>query len=277
VVTLVSLIALGFFLGMRHATDADHVVAIATIVSRQRRLGAAAAIGALWGVGHTVTVAIVGSAIIVFGFVIPPRLGLAMEFAVGVMLVLLGLVTLSAVARQARESLALYMLHGTHADGSTRANGHTHVHTHGDYVHSHAHGHGDSEHGHAEQATPQAWLDRHLGEFGLYQIVRPMVVGVVHGLAGSAAVALMALAAIRDPWWGLLYLAVFGLGTIAGMMLITVVIAAPFAYSAARLPVINAGVRAFAGVLSLVFGLVLMYQIGIVSGLFSATPQWSPH
>ena len=87
--SLLSLLAVGFFLGVRHATDADHVVAIATIVTREKRLSAAAAIGVLWGVGHGLTVALVGCAIILFGVVIPPRVGLAMEFAVGIMLVLL--------------------------------------------------------------------------------------------------------------------------------------------------------------------------------------------
>src|SRR3954470_4331499 len=91
---VVSFLFLGFFLGMRHATDADHVVAIATIVSRERSVTGSALIGAAWGVGHTLTVMVVGSGIIVFGLVIPPRLGLSMEFAVGIMLVVLGVLTL---------------------------------------------------------------------------------------------------------------------------------------------------------------------------------------
>ena len=93
------ILLLGFSLGMRHATDADHVVAIAAIVSRERSVAGSALIGAAWGAGHTVTVMAVGSAIILFGFVIPPRLGLAMEFAVGVMLVVLGILTLAGVGR----------------------------------------------------------------------------------------------------------------------------------------------------------------------------------
>lgn len=270
-----SLLAVGFFLGVRHATDADHVVAIATIVTRERKLSAAAAIGVLWGVGHGLTVAVVGCAIILFGVVIPPHIGLAMEFAVGIMLVVLGVFTLAAVARQAREALAMHLLHGHHGGSTAQATGqdtgipeHVHVHTHGDYVHTHEHGHGHGSHGHAEHATPQGWLDRHFGRLTLYQAIRPVLVGVVHGLAGSAAIGLLALAAVRDPLWGLVYLFVFGLGTIVGMMLITLLIAAPFAMSAGRLPLVSASVRAFAGALSLVFGLFLMYQIGVVGGLF---------
>jgi hypothetical protein len=276
VLTLLSLLAVGFFLGMRHATDADHVVAIATIVTRERSLKSAATIGALWGVGHMVTVSAVGCAIILFGVVIPPRIGLAMEFAVGIMLVVLGLFTLAAVAKQAREALALQLLHDHQKGGPAHANGHVHTHVHGDYVHAHAHGHGHQGHGHHEHANPQAWLDRHFARLGLYQTVRPVVIGVVHGLAGSAAVALLVLTAIRDPLWGLVYLLVFGIGTICGMMVITAVIAAPFALGAARLPAISTAVRACAGVLSLGFGMFLMYHIGVVDGLFSANPNWVP-
>lgn len=277
---LLSLMAVGFFFGMRHATDADHVVAIATIVTRERSMRGAVRIGMLWGLGHSVTVAVVGAAIILFGIVIPPRVGLAMEFGVGIMLVVLGVFTLRAVALQAREALSMHMLHGHHeaagAEGShtyralapAAGSGHTHVHVHGDYVHAHSHGHSHGAHGHAEHATPQGWLDRQFGTLPPYQVIRPVIVGIVHGLAGSAAVALLVLASIRDPWWGLAYLAVFGVGTMFGMMLITALIAAPFTLGPARVPAISAGVRAVAGALSLGFGLFMMYQIGLVDGLF---------
>ena len=93
--TLLSIVVLGFFLGMRHATDADHVVAVTTIVSRERSVGAAALIGVLWGVGHTLTILLVGGAIILFGIVIPPRMGLTMELSVALMLILLGVLNLT--------------------------------------------------------------------------------------------------------------------------------------------------------------------------------------
>src|SRR6202162_5963696 len=104
-ITLLSIIALGFFLGMRHATDPDHVIAVTTIVSRQRSVRHAALIGALWGLGHTITILVVGSAIILFGLVIPPRVGLSMEFSVGLMLILLGILNLFGMMRWITETL----------------------------------------------------------------------------------------------------------------------------------------------------------------------------
>src|SRR5262249_60158827 len=109
-----------------------------------------------------------------------------------------------------------------------------HAHQHGDSVHHHRHGHGPDEHGHREDQTPQAWIDRHFGGLGLYQLVRPLVVGVVHGLAGSAAIALLVLTTIGEPRWALAYLLLFGLGTIVGMMLVTLLVAAPMTYESMR-------------------------------------------
>ncbi|HVY07154.1 MAG TPA: hypothetical protein VHB46_14370 [Burkholderiales bacterium] len=262
--TTLSLLAVGFFLGMRHATDADHVIAISTIVSRQRSMRSAALIGAIWGLGHTLTVTLVGGAIILFTITIPPRMGLAMEFAVGVMLVLLGFMNLTGLNRWIRDNVV---------PGSPI---HGHTHAHGDYAHSHVHGHGEVGHGHPDDQTPQAWLDRKLGGIGAYQLARPLVVGIVHGLAGSAALALLVLTAIDNPWWALFYLFLFGIGTVTGMMLITVAIAAPFAYSMNRFPRFNAYLRVASGLLSLGFGLFLIYYIGYVDGLFGADPKWTP-
>lgn len=268
--TLVSVLLLGFFLGMRHATDPDHVIAVTTIVSRQRSVRGAAWTGALWGLGHTLTIVAVGGAIVLFGLVIPPRVGLGMEFSVALMLILLGILTLTGVTRRIQEARA-----GSHHAGG-QEDQHAHPHTHGDYVHSHVHGHAPGAHGHAEESTPQARLDRALGRFGAYQILRPFVVGLVHGLAGSAAVALLVLAVIRDPWWATGYLLVFGAGTIAGMMLITAAVAVPFAVTASRFAWLNRHLGTASGLLSLAFGLWMAYQIGVVDGLFGADPRWSP-
>jgi high-affinity nickel-transport protein len=270
---VVSFLFLGFFLGMRHATDADHVVAIATIVSRERSVAGSALIGAAWGVGHTITVMAVGAAIIVFGVVIPPKLGLSMEFAVGIMLVLLGILTLTGMGRAVGAANAHAAVPGGHA-----LDLHDHLHAHGDYVHQHPHGHDPDAHGHAEEHTPLARLDRSgFGGIAFYQWLRPFAVGLVHGLAGSAAVALMVLSVIRESVAALGYLLLFGLGTIVGMMLITLMLSAPFVFTAVNLPKFNWRLRVASGLVSFVFGVVLIYGIGFAEGgLFTDAPTWDP-
>jgi hypothetical protein len=212
---LFGVLVLGFLLGMRHATDPDHVVAVTTIVTQQRSLVRAARTGVLWGIGHTATILLVGGAIIVLKLQlsgIPPRLGLSLEFAVAVMLVVLGLMTLAGGERRVVDSTA-----------------------------------------------------------------RPITVGFVHGLAGSAAVAtLPQVALIPNPVWAVGYLAVFGVGTIAGMMLITASIAAPALVATRRFDGMNRGLRIASGVASIAFGLFLAHRIGFVDGLFSAAPTWTP-
>lgn len=204
--------ATSLVLGMRHATDPDHIVAVSTIVNRERSVVRASRIGAMWGLGHTLTIFVVGGAIALFQWSFTPRLGLSLEFAVAIMLVTLGLLNL--------------------------------------LPHRH----------------------RQVGASGL----KPFVIGLVHGLAGSAAVTLLILPLIDDMRWALVYLAVFGAGTVLGMAVITMSMAAPAAYAAGRLAFFSRGVRLASGALSLGFGLWLGYRIGFVDGLFSAVPQWVP-
>jgi len=213
-VPLPSILLLGFCLGLRHATDPDHVMAVTTIVSRERTVRGAALLGSLWGVGHTMTILLLGGAIILFGVVIPPRVGLTLELGVAVMLILLGGLHVSGVAQRRRVSAAAH--------------------------------------------------------------ARPLIIGVVHGLAGSAAAALLVLGAIRDARWAVAYLLIFGAGTVAGMMLITTALAMPFAYTAHRFARANRYLGLTSGLLSVAFGLFLVYQIGFVDGLFTAHPRWTP-
>jgi high-affinity nickel-transport protein len=105
---------------------------------------------------------------------------------------------------------------------------------------------------------------------------RPLIIGTVHGLAGSAAVAILVLAAIPQTLWAFAYLVVFGVGTIAGMMLVTVIIAAPAMYASERVARLHVGIRFAAGALSLGFGLLLARELIVHGGLLSATPTWSP-
>ncbi len=265
-VTFLSIIAVGFFLGMRHATDPDHVVAVTTIVSRQRNLFRAAITGITWGIGHTLTIFVVGSAIILFDVVIPARIGLSMEFSVGLMLIILGAMNVVSFMRSARTI-------SEPAESSDVV--HSHAHVHGDSVHSHAHGHTPETHAHAHP-TPLSWLDRIFGKIGLYQQLRPLVVGIVHGLAGSAAVALLILTTIRNPHWAMVYLLVFGAGTVGGMMLITMSIASAFKFFGRKNEKFSQWLGLASGLVSLAFGLFLAYQIGFGNGLFSGHPQWTP-
>jgi high-affinity nickel-transport protein len=273
---LLAVIGLGFVLGMRHATDPDHVIAVSTIVSRQRSIRQAGAIGVLWGIGHTITIFCVGAAIILFNVVIPPRIGLTMELAVGLMLVLLGILNLTGIMQR--------VTHRHTPDPNHGGVVHSHVHEHHGVIHEHIHGHSPEVHMHfgpavAVQADqePQGILRSALRKLGLYQLLRPLAVGLVHGLAGSAAVALLVLAEIRDPRWAIAYLLVFGVGTIAGMMLITMMIGAPFAYTRGRFAPFNRGLGVASGLLSLAFGLFITFQIAVTNGLFTSHPRWTPH
>jgi high-affinity nickel-transport protein len=114
-------------------------------------------------------------------------------------------------------------------------------------------------------------------KLGLFHSLRPLFIGIVHGLAGSAAVALLVLSTIHQPRWGVLYLLIFGIGTIAGMMLITAALALPFSFGGTRFAWLNRGLVAASGVVSLAFGLFVAYQIGFVDGLFTSHPNWTPH
>jgi hypothetical protein len=256
---LAAIVVVGFVLGMRHACDADHVVAIGTIVARRRSLAGAALVGAAWGAGHTVTVLAVGTAIIVFSVTIPPRLGLSMELAVGVILIVLGAMNLTGLTHRIFHRFA-------NAGGDADAGGliHSHEHSHGALRHSHPHLH--------------FLADQH-GRGGItrFDVLRPLAVGIMHGLAGSAAIALLVLASIREPAWSVLYLLTFGAGTVAGMVLITIAMAAPLAAFKLQSGKLERALVAGSGLVSLGFGFLIVYQIGFADGLFGGTVKWTPY
>ena len=273
-----ALAILGLLLGMKHSTDPDHVIAVTTIVSGQRRLATAMRIGLVWGLGHSFTVLMVGAAIIIFKLAIPLRLGLAMEFAVALVLILLGLPATLALlwriltkavwtAPSADDTIIVHSHAHTHADGT---HSHPHVHPH---AAAHAHGHAPLV-AHADRALPE---DFPLGFAARRPLLKSFCVGLVHGLAGSAAIALLVLAAIPQPLWATIFLAVFCLGTIFGMTLITTAIGAPFMLAGARMARLHHGLVLGAGLLSFGFGIFLAWQIGVTDHLFGALPIWTPH
>ena len=268
---------LGLLMGMRHATDPDHVIAVTTIVSRERCLFAASRVGIVWGLGHTLTVLAVGKAIIVFKIAIPIRLGLAMEFAVAIVLILLGLGAFASLVQ-----LLVRHIAGTPRAVDQQLVVHSHAHSHGFGPHRHPHVHPDSgEHHGSEQVALNHEHSLPAGALSTFARRRPLLrsfgIGLVHGLAGSAAIALLVLSAIPQPLWATLYLAIFCLGTIVGMGLITTAIATPFAVAAQRMSWMHRGLVTGSGLLSFGFGLFLAYQLGVVDHLFGTTPIWTPH
>jgi len=262
IVPFATVVLLGLFLGVRHSTDPDHVVAVSTIVSRQGSIRSSAAIGLLWGLGHTLTIFFVGSAIIIFGVVIPPRLGLSMEFCVALMLILLGLLNLTGVTSWITDRLTPKKMGlGTTSEPDTPLN------------HSFA---GPAKKKLEVSGWIQSVVHRTVGKMGLYQTMRPLVVGLVHGLAGSAAVALLVLSTIKSPFWSTAYLLVFGFGTMVGMMLMTAAISVPVVYTGKKFFNVNRHLTVVSGMASVAFGMFLVYQIGFVEGLFTSHVHWIP-
>lgn len=277
---------LGLLLGMRHATDPDHVIAVTAILSRERRLASAARIGVVWGLGHTLTVLAVGAAIIIFKLAVPIRLGLAMEFAVALVLILLGLGSVGALVRKIASRLFVTRPPATEELPDLVV--HSHAHVHDGRPHRHPHVHQYSQHPHeysgaAACAAAELHREHSLapGALAPFAARRPLLrsfgVGLVHGLAGSAAIALLVLSAIPEPLWATLYLAIFCVGTIIGMGLITTAIATPLIVASRRMSSLHQRLVTGSGLLSFGFGLFLAYQIGIVDRLFAAAPIWIPH
>jgi ABC-type nickel/cobalt efflux system permease component RcnA len=217
-----ALVGLGFLLGLKHALDADHVVAVSTIVSRHRKLSKASLVGALWGLGHTTTLFGVGVAVLAFRLTIPERVALVFELLVGVVLIGLGLSVLWDLRRRRI---------------------HAHVHRHDGHEHWHVHSHEGSE-GHEHP---------HGERLGL----RPLLVGMVHGLAGSAALMLLVLSTVDSLWVGALYILVFGVGSIVGMLVVSTVISLPIVLMARW----QQGISAIAGLASVALGAMLLVEL----------------
>ena len=237
-----AVLGLGLLFGLKHATEADHIVAVSTIVTGQRNVMRAALVGGLWGVGHTASLVVVGVVVLALRIAIPERVAGWLEFGVAVMIIGLGVNVLVRAMRG-------------------RADIHLHRHSHDGTTHAHLHFHEDEA---AREHPPSPDAHSHaVSRVGL----KPFLVGAMHGLAGSATLTLLVLTQIESVFIGLLYLAVFGLGSIVGMLLMSSLVGLPFAFSARQLPRFNHGLQAMAGVLSIAFGLWYAYETGMVSGL----------
>ncbi len=232
---LISILTLSFLLGIRHATDADHIVAVTTIISRQKKgIASNALVGILWGIGHSVTVTLVGIPIIIYAFVVPEQLGLILEFFVGVMLVILGILNLTGITSKISERFTPLTLH------------------------KHPHPEGSSKHSHLHLHLPTG-LRNSFHHLGLFQTLRPLIIGLVHGLAGSTAIALLILGTIKNTNLAIFYLLIFHIGVISGMMLFTLGIGASLTVAKKKSADLNHYLVPLSGILSLLFGLYIIY------------------
>jgi ABC-type nickel/cobalt efflux system permease component RcnA len=236
-------LGLGLLYGLRHATEVDHIVAVSAIVSEHRKLGQSAIIGGLWGAGHTASLMIVGTGVLALRIAIPERVTSWLEFGVSLMIIGLGMVAFRRAVR-------------------SRSDFHFHQHVHGDLCHAHVHFH---EYG-SQHTTLEESRSHTVAHVGL----KPAIVGAVHGLAGSGALTLLVLTQINSSLLGLLYLGVFGMGSIIGMLLMSGLMGLPFVLSSRKFNGIHYSLQMLAGALSITFGIWYAYETGIASGLMKS-------
>jgi ABC-type nickel/cobalt efflux system permease component RcnA len=225
---------IGLGLGLRHALDTDHLAAVSTIVDERKNWFSSLLIGGLWGVGHTASLLLAGVAVILMQVEIG-RYEKPLEFCVALMLIGLGVSALYKIARGGRI--------------------HFHKHSHAGHIHIHPHLHDDK---------PEPTHSHH----GLKLGVRPLIIGMVHGLAGSAALMLSVLVTIKGSTaLAFAYIIIFGAGSIGGMMVMSLILSLPIHLTSGYFTKTNLAVRALAGCFSLGFGLFMAYEIGFVDGL----------
>jgi len=238
----VAVLGVGLVFGLKHATEVDHVVAVSTIVSQHRNVWRSALVGALWGAGHTAALLVTGAIVLFLRVAIPERVSSWLEFGVALMIIGLGAVALWRVLRKGNEV-------------------HVHKHTHDGLSHVHVHFH--------EKETKHVRTSVSSHSHAVSRIgIKPVLIGTMHGLAGSGALTLLVLTQIRSAWVGLLYLAIFGLGSIVGMLLMSGLIGLPFALTSKNLTTFHHRLQTVAAVLSICFGLWYAYQTGFNAGLF---------
>ncbi|WP_020062538.1 HoxN/HupN/NixA family nickel/cobalt transporter [Bacillus sp. 123MFChir2] len=227
-----SILALGFVLGIKHAIEPDHIIAVSTIASQSKKLSRSTLAGVFWGIGHTATLFIIGIILIFMKGEIPEKWAMSLEFLVGIMLVYLGVTTVS--------SLKNIHVHQHEHDGEEHKHIHSHIHS-GKHEHQHQH--------------------KNVSYF------KSMMIGLVHGLAGSGAMVLLTMSTVKSVWEAAIYILIFGIGTVIGMLFFTTIIGIPFVFSAKKIS-LNKTLTQITGSISIVFGIYYMYNIGVTEGLF---------
>jgi len=226
------ILGLGFFLGLKHATEADHMAAVTTLVSERRSVWSSALVGGLWGLGHTISLFVAGIFVLALNFEISESTERWLEFCVGIMLTLLGLNVLRKLIKGGQL--------------------HFHTHEHGENAHAHPHVHENGE------------IDHEVAHQKSGTSPRALLIGMVHGLAGSAALMLLVIPTIDSKAIGFLYILIFGVGSIGGMMLMSLLVSLPFYFTASRFNGFNRILQAAAGLISIVLGLWIVYEKGFV-------------
>ncbi len=208
---------IGMLLGIRHAFDADHILAVSTMILEHKSPYKTALVGSFWGIGHTTTLFIAGLLILLLKIYIPERINLFFEFCVGLMLVFLGI---RAIQRK-------------------------------DTIHAHQHSHMDISHTHYHNLKEKSHLHQHHKSF---------LIGAIHGLAGSGVLTILVLTTIKNVLEGMYYILLFGIGSVVGMTLISILLGLPLLYSQKKLPKFETYLKYFTGILSIAFGLFVAYE-----------------
>ncbi|PIP73738.1 MAG: urease accessory protein [Nitrospinae bacterium CG22_combo_CG10-13_8_21_14_all_47_10] len=236
---MIHTLLLGFLIGLKHALEADHVAAVATLASKAT-IKEGLVLGATWGLGHTITLFIFGSAVLIIDTVISEQLALTLEFFVGCMLVIMG----GALLKEMFEKRI-----------------HLHIHRHSNgipHLHFHSHAQDNIEH----QANPHQ--HNHTQPFA----IRALWVGMMHGMAGSAALILLTLDSVSSIGTGILYILFFGIGSMFGMALLSMVIIIPLRYTEFTANRAYQGLQTFIGLATLFLGMMIIYETGITNRLF---------
>lgn len=232
-------LGLGFLIGMKHALEADHVAAVASLASGSKSVSETTRLGVAWGLGHTLTLLLMGGVVLMMDWIVPETIALVLEFAVGLMLVGLGIdVMVRMTPRKA----------------------HFHSHTHGGSKHIHAHRH-------VQEAKHDKTAHAHIHPRGLP--IRALLVGSVHGMAGTAALVLLTLGTIQSIWLGLAYVLLFGFGSVAGMAILSCAIALPLRFTANRLTWAYRGLTLTIGAITVAVGVSITWRVALAGGLFN--------